>query len=79
VVTVLSGHRTHVERHARAVDEALPEFFGELRVEGADPFGDRGDFVHVIRTPGQVERNLHEGLVQRHERVREPADALLVA
>src|SRR5215471_14370555 len=48
VVAILSGHRTHVQRDTRAVDESLPELLGELRIEGADPLRDRVDVVDEI-------------------------------
>jgi hypothetical protein len=35
--------------------------------------------VHDIRAPGEVDRRLHQRLVQRDQRITEPADAGLVA
>src|SRR3954465_4045415 len=58
VVAVLAGERTNVQRDPRAVDKALPELPHELRIEGADPLGDRVDLVREKRPTGQVERDL---------------------
>ena len=63
------------KRDARAVDEALPELLRELRIERADPLRDRLDVVHEERPAREVERDLHERLVERHQRVREAAHA----
>ncbi len=62
-----------------AVDEALPEFLGELRIERADPLGHRLHVVDEERAAGEVERHLHQRFVERNERVGEPAHAALVA
>ena len=78
-MTILAADTPEVQRDAGAVDESLPELLGELRIERADPFGDRVDRVHEERSTGEVERDLHQRLVERDQSVREPAHAPLVA
>src|SRR5262245_40944776 len=50
VVTVLAADAAEMQRHAGTVDEALPEFLGELRVERPDPLRDGVDVVDEVRT-----------------------------
>ena len=59
--------------------ERLPDVPGQRRVVGADQLDDLGLGVHDVRPAGQVDRGLHQRLVQRHQRVAEAADAGLVA
>ena len=48
--------------------ERPPELLGELGIEGADPLGHRVDVVDEEGPAREVERHLHERLVERNER-----------
>src|SRR5215213_3114467 len=79
VVPVAARQRSDVQRDPRTERERAPELLGELRVERADELGDRVDLVHQEGTTRQVERDLDECLVERHERRGKATHARLVA
>ena len=59
--------------------DRLEDVLGQRGVVAADELDDLGLVVHEVGPAGQVDGHLHERLVERHERVAEPADAGLVA
>ena len=79
VVRRATGPQAHVDRQVRALRERPHEVLDQPRVERADHLRGDLDLVHDERAPGQVERDLHRGLVERHGDRGEPADARLVA
>ena len=69
----------HVQADLRRGADRLPDVPGQRRVVRADQLDDLRLAVHDVGAAGQVDGGLHEGLVERHQRVAEAADARLVA
>ena len=68
-----------MDRQLGRLRERPDEVLDEARVERADRLGRHVDLVQHEVAPGQVERHLDRGLVQRDDDRREPADPRLVA
>jgi hypothetical protein len=79
VVRILPRKHPNVDRRAGSLGERPDEFLCEARVERADLLRLGVHAVREVRPRGDVERDLDERLVERHERLAEPGDPRLVA
>src|SRR4029453_8629363 len=76
VVGVAAGEDANVQANPSGRGEGLEDMAGQRGVVIPDQGRQTGRLlVHAVRTPGHVDGNLDESLVQRYERVAKTSDA----